>query len=96
MKRSILFLFLLLTGYLHSQTTSLNGFVRTYTGILFKTGEYAIIQNTLDLKFEHGRDNVAFRANPYMWHFSDNKLEIDLREIFMDIYFETMDIRIGK
>ncbi len=96
MKRSILFLFLLLAGYLHSQTTSLNGFVRTYTGILLKTGEYAIIQNTLDIKFEHSRDNVAFTANPYMWHFSDSRLEIDLREVFMDIYFESMDIRIGK
>jgi len=95
-KRSILFLFLLLTGYLHSQTVSLSGFVRNYSGILLKTGEYAIIQNTLDLKFEHGRDNVAFKANPYMYHFSDNTLEIDLREIFMDIYFETMDVRIGK
>jgi hypothetical protein len=96
MKRSILFLFLLLAGYLHSQTISLNGFVRNYTGILLNNGEYAIIQNTLDLKFEHGRDNVAFKANPYIYHFSDNKLEIDLREIFMDIYFETMDVRIGK
>jgi len=96
MKRMLLIILLLNIAFLHSQALDISGFVRNYTGALVNTGEYAIIQNTLDLKFEHSGDNIALKANPYMWHFYDDTLEIDLREIYMDIFFETMDLRIGK
>lgn len=93
-----LFLFLLFNiSDSRAQSLELTGYVRHYTGVLLQgDNDYAIIQNTLDLNFEHSRDVVAFKANPYMYHFYDSRLEIDLREAYLDIFFESMDIRIGK
>ncbi|MFO7914532.1 MAG: DUF1302 family protein [Candidatus Krumholzibacteriales bacterium] len=76
---------------------SLNGYVRNYTGILMnEENEYSIIQNTLNLDLEHRKGKIAFKANPYLYHYSDSELEIDLREVYMDVYFDKVDLRIGK
>jgi hypothetical protein len=80
-----------------AQVIQINGFVRNYTGILLDQGkEYSIIQNTLDLDLAHSREGISFKANPYLYHFYDDTLEIDLREVYMDIYLGNIDLRIGK
>ena len=53
-------------------------------------------QNTFDLNFEHSKGKVAFKANPYLYYFSDKDLELGLRETYLDIYFDSIDLRVGK
>lgn len=89
-------------SFAHSESLSLNGYVRNYIGILLEDGDYALIQNTVDLTIEHYRERVAFKVNPYIYHrpseFSDvnDELEFGLRQAYMDVYFETLDLRLGK
>ncbi len=93
-----MFLFLLFNvSDSRAQSLGLTGYVRHYTGVLAEGDkEYSILQNTLNLNMEHSRDMAAFKANPYLYHYSDSDLEIGLREVYMDIYFSSADIRIGK
>ncbi|MBT4485098.1 MAG: hypothetical protein HOC71_15645 [Candidatus Latescibacteria bacterium] len=39
---------------------------------------------------------MAFKANPYIYQYPNQEMEIGLREAYMDIYFNTVDLRIGK
>ena len=65
--RAITWLFLsmtLIAANLSAQSLDLTGYARNYIGILLKDdNEYAIVQNTFDLNFEHSMDKVAFKAN---------------------------------
>lgn len=80
-----------------AEDIDINGFARNYTGVLLNEGtEYSIIQNTLDLDITHSRDRIYLKANPYLYHYSDSRFENDLREVYMDIYFNRIDLRIGK
>jgi hypothetical protein len=96
----IIFVFFLVTAgavEIEAQSVYLSGYARNYTGLLLnESNDFSILQNTLDLRFEHSKDNVFFKANPYLYHYSDKELELGLRELYMDIYFSAMDIRIGK
>ena len=88
---------LIVSSGLWAQGISFDGYVRTYIGTLVRQDyEYAIVQNTLNLNLQHSGDMMALKANPFIYHFSDNRMEFDLREIYMDIYFESIDIRVGK
>lgn len=97
MKKTVLIFLFFVSARLFAQDISLTGYVRNYTGALLGGDyEYAILQNTLNLNFEHSRDRVAFKVNPYIYHYSDNQFQIDLREAYMDIFFDSFDLRIGK
>jgi len=88
---------ILIPTSLNAQSLNLTGYARNYTGILLKgDNEYSIIQNTFNLNFEHSKDKVAFKVNPYLYHYADKDLEIGLREAYLDIYFNSIDIRVGK
>lgn len=76
---------------------SINGYLRNYTGLLiYEPNNFSIIQNTLDLNFEKRLNMTSFRVNPYVYHYSDRKLELGLREAYLDIYLKNLDIRVGK
>lgn len=80
-----------------SQNVFLTGYARNYTGVLLEgENDYSIIQNTFDLRFEHSKNDVYFRVNPYLYHYSDEDLELGLREAYLDLYFSKFDLRIGK
>ncbi|MFH2130501.1 MAG: DUF1302 family protein [bacterium] len=80
-----------------AQSTTMTGYVRNVTGILLEGDhDYAILQDTFDLRIEHSRGKVAFKANPYIYFYHNKEKEIDLRQSYMDIRLETVDIRIGK
>ena len=82
---------------LGAQSLSITGYVRNYTGVLLHgENEYSIIQNTLNLNLEQNRDRVAFKVNPYIYQYPNEDLDIGLREAYLDIYFNSFDIRIGK
>ena len=79
-----------------SQKIDINGFVRNYTAILYETGEFNMLENTLNLNFEKMGDRVAFKANPMLYLYGIDSLNFRLREIYLDLYFNNVDIRIGK
>jgi len=90
-------LLMLLSGLVSAQGITFNGYVRNYTGALIQGDhEYSIVQNTLNLNLEHGRDMIAFKANPFIYQYPNQEMQIGLREAYMDIFFESVDIRIGK
>ncbi len=92
-------LILLLAGAVRaqSQSVSLTGYVRNYTGVLLHGDhEYSIIQNTFNLNVEQSKGKVAFKVNPYIYQYPDLPMEFKLREAYLDIYFNTVDLRIGK
>ncbi len=95
MIKRISMVILLMSG-LYAQV-EIGGYARNYIGVL--TGgdqEYAIIQNTLDLTFSGGSGNVSYFANPYVYQSPGSDLNFDLREVYLDMYFNNTDIRIGK
>ncbi len=98
MKRILSFLVVLITAAgLQAQGLSLTGYARNYTGVLLNgDNEFSIIQNTFNLNVEQSKDKVAFKVNPYMYQYSNQDLEIGLREAYLDIFFESVDLRIGK
>jgi len=74
----------------------ISGFARNYLGVLYDNGEFAIIQNTFNLNFEKVGDKMAFKVNPMLFLYYTDSLDFQLREAYMDLYFDNFDIRIGK
>jgi hypothetical protein len=99
-KKMIVLLFLFVFGYSYAQqetTPSVSGYIRNYTGVF--TGEdypLSILQNTVNLELGLQNSRTGFFANPYIYHYTDHKLEWGLREAYMDIFLKNMGIRIGK
>ncbi len=79
-----------------AQRVGINGFVRNYTGVQFNNGDFNILQNTLNLNFELMGDKVAMKANPMLYLYDIDSLNFIFREIYLDLYFNAVDIRIGK
>lgn len=87
----------MLTTAMFGQDLFMTGYVRNYTGaLLSNSGEYSIIQNTFNLNIEHNKGNVSFKANPYIYQYSDKRQDIGLRQAYMDIFFNAIDLRVGK
>ncbi|MDZ4059223.1 MAG: hypothetical protein U1D64_04180, partial [Bacteroidales bacterium] len=93
-------LFLLIAGVGYAQEgegIKISGFVRNYTGVQTSSdNSFSIIQNTLNLNFEQKKEKIGFKVNPYLYHYFDRDLELGLREAYLDLRFENMDLRVGK
>jgi len=74
----------------------INGFVRNYTGVLFDDGDFSIVQNTLDLTLKHQKEKMQFVANPFVYHYPYKENYFGLREAYMDLYSDKVDVRTGK
>ncbi|MEA1898826.1 MAG: DUF1302 family protein [Bacteroidota bacterium] len=92
----ILVLFLASSQLLNAQNLDISGFARTYEGVLFNTGDFAIVQQTLNLNFEGSGDKVAFKVNPMMFLYGTDSLDFRMRELYLDLYFDNFDIRVGR
>ncbi len=79
-----------------AQQVDINGFARSYEGILYDNGNFGIVQQTLNLNFEKMGDKVAFKVNPMVYLYNTDSLDFKMREIYLDLYFKNFDIRIGK
>lgn len=66
-KGIVLVLLLIASQISLAQNVDINGFARNYTGMLYNTGEFNMLQNTLNLNFEKMGDRVAFKANPMLY-----------------------------
>ena len=95
-KGLILILLIVASQFSVAQNVDISGFARTYEGILYDNGEFGIIQQTLNLNFEKMGDKVAFKVNPLVYLYKTDSLDFRMREIYLDLYFENFDIRIGK
>ena len=95
-KGLILILLLVAGQYTKAQNLDISGFARSYEGILFNSGDFGIVQQTLNLNFEKRGNKVAFKANPMMFLFNADSLDFRMRELYLDLYFDNFDIRIGK
>jgi hypothetical protein len=93
-------LYILLTALISAhafENVEINGFVRNYSGIL--TGgdnEFSVIQNTFSLYFRKKAERIGFLVSPYLKHYMNDSLELNLKEAYIDMYFNDFDIRIGK
>ncbi len=95
-KGLILILFVTVSQFVIAQTPNFSGYARNYTGVLYNNGDFSILQNTLNLNIEKLGDKVAFKANPMLYSYGTDSLDLRLREIYLDLYFENFDLRIGK
>jgi len=98
MKRTILVIMILVFAFILNAQIIQHGFVRTYLGALTdRDGEFSILQNTFDWKLDYGKGDVALYINPvFDYNALNDKLDISLRQAYMDIYFDNFDLRIGK
>jgi hypothetical protein len=75
----------------------LSGYVRNYTGVIASENPaFAILQNTVNLTLDYRKDKVGLKINPWLYHYPKTELEIGLREAYLDIFLNSLDIRIGK
>jgi len=81
---------------LAQEKVDISGFARTYEGVMVENGDFAIIQQTLNLNFEKRGEKVAFKANPMVYMYNADSVSFRLREIYADLYFENFDLRVGK
>jgi len=81
---------------LAQEKVDVSGFARTYEGITVENGEFAIIQQTLNLNFEKRGEKVAFKANPMIYLYNADSINFNMREIYADLYFKNFDLRVGK
>lgn len=95
-KGFILILLLIASQFSKAQEADVSGFVRTYEGVNVETGDFSIIQQTLNINFERRGEKVAFKANPMMYMYNADSLSFTMREIYMDMYFDNFDLRLGK
>ncbi len=95
-KNLILIMLIIASQFAVAQSPEISGFARNYTGVSYETGDFSILQNTLNLNIEKSGDKVAFKANPMLYSYSTDSLNLKLREIYMDLYFDNFDLRIGK
>jgi len=92
----ILILLLLASQFTIAQNPDISGFARNYTGVLYDNGDFSILQNTLNLNIKKSGDKVAIKANPMLYHYNADSLSLRLRELYLDLYFNNFDLRIGK
>ena len=97
MKKYFFIVALLLTQISFAQNVGFSGYLRNYTGMLAGNGstDFIIMQNTFNLNFEARLDNSYFKVNPMIYHDNADSLSFRLREAFMDLYFDSFDIRAG-
>ena len=98
MKKVIITFLMLLTtfGAFSQNSIDINGFARNYTGVLYNNGDFAMLQNTFNLNFQKTGDKVAFKVNPLLYLYGVDSLDFRMRELYLDLYFNNFDLRIGK
>ncbi len=94
---TLLISIILITGFVFADGLQITGYVRNYEGVLLNDDmDFSIVQNTLDLNFSMQTSKVGFKVNPYIYHYSDKTIVFDLREAYLDLFFDSFDLRIGK
>lgn len=78
-------------------TPEVSGYYRNYIGgFVHGNQDYSIIQNALNLNIETSGSKYAIKVNPYSYSYDDKSLDIGVREAYVDLFFNSIDLRIGK
>ena len=91
---------LLFSSVVKAETNiDINGYIRNETGVLLdEDTEFGLMKNTLnlDLTYRNDDDTLGAKATPFIYYYGEDDYRMDLREIYVDIYLDTIDIRVGK
>ncbi|MFZ1292321.1 MAG: DUF1302 family protein [Melioribacteraceae bacterium] len=98
MKTKIILILLIIANGLFAQSVDFSGYVRNYSGMLAGNGntDFVIQQNTFNLNIEKNLGVSSFKVNPMLYHNNQDSLTLKLREIYLDLNFDNIDIRLGK
>lgn len=98
MKTKIILILLIIANGLLAQSVDFSGYVRNYSGMLAGNGnsDFIIQQNTFNLNIEKKLGVSSFKVNPMLYHNNQDSLTLKLREIYLDLNFDNIDIRLGK
>jgi Protein of unknown function (DUF1302) len=94
---TLLLLLFLFPLFIFGGDLSFDGFVRTYLGV--KTSDefdFTVVQNAFDLTMEYSSSRAAFLVNPVINYDTDNSLTFDVRELYMDLYLDNSEFRVGR
>lgn len=79
-----------------AQNIDMTGYVRNYTGVLTNNGHMSTLQNTLDINLERRGNKTLLKASPVIYTYVTDSLNFQVRELYLDLYFKKIDLRIGK
>ncbi|MCK5199380.1 MAG: hypothetical protein KAR21_13570 [Spirochaetales bacterium] len=80
-----------------AQDLYFGGYVRNNTGVLLNDDiDFSQVQNTFDLKAEYYGDISELKAEVFINQADTEEIEVGVKELYMDIFFDSMDLRIGK
>ncbi len=74
----------------------IGGYLRQHTSVLLESGDFALIQNTFNINVEHSLEEAAFQVDPYVYQTPGEDLEWGLRRAYIDLYWSSIDLRIGR
>ena len=87
---------MLMPNILFAKDIDFTGMLRSYTGARLSEGDVPITEQTADIKMEGWGEDTHIMLNPYAYIGADGEPEIGMREAYLDLYFPSMDIRVGK
>jgi hypothetical protein len=100
MKAKLLIFSIMFLSYSHlsaQENVNISGYLRNYTGVLTESpNDFSIVQNTFNLNFSGQSEKVAFKFNPYLHYYSDKKIDLGIREAYVNLFFNNFDLKIGK
>ena len=80
-----------------AQDLYFGGYVRNNTGVLLNDDlDFSKVENTFDLKAEYYGDMSELKAEVFINQTDTEEIEIGVKELYVDIFFDSMDLRIGK
>ncbi|WP_233900723.1 DUF1302 family protein [Tenacibaculum piscium] len=74
----------------------ITGFVRSYSSVLLKNSDFNNLENTLDIKLEHQRENLSFFANPFVYQYPNKDNYYGFRELYIEYNSDKIALKIGK
>lgn len=92
----LMLLTLLTPNLLTAKDIDFTGMLRSYTAGRLSEGDLPIVEQTADIKMEGWGDDTHILLNPYAYIGADGEPEIGIREAYIDFYFPSMDVRVGK
>ena len=87
---------MLMPNMLVAKDIDFSGMLRSSTGARLSEGDVPITEQTADIKMEGWGEDTHIMLNPYAYIGADGEPEIGMREAYLDLYFPSMDIRVGK
>ncbi len=81
-----------------AQDLVFGGYVRNNTGVIINDDlDFSQVQNTFDLRVEYYGDISELKSEVFINQTdTDADIEMGIKELYVDIFFDSMDLRIGK